>query len=104
MEPKTRKCFRCGSEDHMIAKCTKLPKDNEKRQNQVRLNEKVNRACDNSENKDDQKIYASMVQMPGNEKRSSEKYDNSSQLINSILDSVAMCHMLAENRISFQDH
>ena len=26
-----RKCFRCRSEDHMITKCPKLPKDNEKR-------------------------------------------------------------------------
>ena len=26
-----QKCFRCGSEDHMIAKCPKPPKDNEKR-------------------------------------------------------------------------
>ena len=36
-----RKCFRCGSEDHMIAKCPKPPKDNEKRQKQVRFNEKL---------------------------------------------------------------
>ena len=26
-----RKCFRCGSEDHMIAKCPKPPEDNVKR-------------------------------------------------------------------------
>ena len=32
-----RKCFRCGYEDHMIAKCPKPPKDNEKRSNQVCL-------------------------------------------------------------------
>ena len=25
-----RKCFRCGPEDHMIAKCPKPPKDNKK--------------------------------------------------------------------------
>ena len=25
-----RKCFRCGSEDHMITKCPNPPKDNEK--------------------------------------------------------------------------
>ena len=30
------KCFRCGSEDHMIAKCPKPPKDNEKLQKKVR--------------------------------------------------------------------
>ena len=55
-----QKCFRCGSEDHMIAKCPKTPKDNEKRRNQVRFNEKVNRACDNGEDNDDYKIYAYM--------------------------------------------
>ena len=33
------KCFRCESEDHMIAKCPKPPKDNEKWRNQVRFNE-----------------------------------------------------------------
>ena len=32
------KCFRCGSEYHMIAKCPKPPKDNEKRRKQVRFN------------------------------------------------------------------
>ena len=31
-----RKCFRYGSEDHMITKCPKPPKDNEKRQRLVR--------------------------------------------------------------------
>ena len=31
MERTPRKCFRCGSEDHIIAKCPKPPKDNEKR-------------------------------------------------------------------------
>ena len=39
-----RKCFRCGYEDHMIAKCLKPPKDNEKRRKQVRFNEKGNLA------------------------------------------------------------
>ena len=42
-----RKCFRCESEDHMIAKCAKTPKDNEKRRNQVCFDEKGNRVCDN---------------------------------------------------------
>ena len=36
-----RKCFRCVSEDHMIAKCPKPPKDNEKRHKHVRFNEKL---------------------------------------------------------------
>ena len=56
-----RKCYRCGSEDHMIAKCTKPPKVNEKRRKQVRFNEKGNRACDNGKDVNDHKIYASMV-------------------------------------------
>ena len=28
-----RKCFRCGSEDHLIEKCLNPPKENEKMQN-----------------------------------------------------------------------
>ena len=63
LERLPRKCFRCGSEDHIIAKCPKLPKDNDKRKNQVLFNEKSNRACDNGKNNDDHKIYASMSQM-----------------------------------------
>ena len=55
------KCYRCGSEDHMIAKCPKPPKDNEKRRKQVSFNEKVNRSCDNGKDKDEHKIYASMA-------------------------------------------
>ena len=57
MERMHRKCFRCGSEDHTIAK---FPK-------QVCLNEKVNYACDNGENDSDCKIYASMAIMSSNE-------------------------------------
>ena len=34
-----RKCFRCGSKDHVISKCPKPPKKNEKHQKQVRFNE-----------------------------------------------------------------
>ena len=59
-----RKCFKCGSEDHMIAKCPKPPKKNDKRRKQVRFNEKGNRACDNGEDKDDHKIYASDLFQP----------------------------------------
>ena len=33
-----RKCYRCGSEDHTIAKFPKPPKDNEKRRKSVRFN------------------------------------------------------------------
>ena len=56
-----RKCFRYVSEDHMIAKCPKPPKDNEKQQKQVSFNEKVNGAYNNVKNNDDHKIYASMA-------------------------------------------
>ena len=56
MEPTPRKCFRCGSEDHMIAKCPKPPKDNKKRRKRVRFNEKGNRAHKNGENNDDHNI------------------------------------------------
>ena len=51
----------------MIAKCPKPPKDNEKRQKQVCFDEKGNRACNNSENNSDQKIYASMAGMSSND-------------------------------------
>ena len=82
-----RKCFRCGSEDHLIAKCPNPPKDDKKQRKQVCLNEKGNHACDNSENNSDQKIYASMARMSGNNECPSEKFGESSQLTNWILDS-----------------
>ena len=88
-----RKCFRCGSEDHIITKCTKPPKDNEKRRRQVSLKEKGNCACDKGGNNDDHKIYASMAHMSSNDERKSEKYGDSSQLTNCILDSRSTCHM-----------
>ena len=62
-----QKCFKCGSEDHLIAKFPKPPKDNEKRKKQVHSNEKGNRTCNNGENNSDQKIYLSMARMSGNE-------------------------------------
>ena len=74
-----RKCFRCRSQDHLIAKCPKPPKDNEKRKKKVRFNEKGNRACDNGKNNDDQKIYAYMSRMSSNDKLSSENYGDSLQ-------------------------
>ena len=93
MEHTPQKCFRCESEDHIIAKCPKPPKDNKKRRRKVRLNEKGNRECDNDKNNDDHKIYASMARMSSNDKRKSEKYGNSLQLTNWILDLGATCHM-----------
>ena len=81
-----RKCYRCGSEDHMMAKCPKPSKDNEKRRKSVRFNEKGNRACDNGKNNDDHKIYASMAQMSSNDEHKNKKYGDSSQLTNWVLD------------------
>ena len=51
MERTPQKYFRCGSEDHVIAKCPE----------QVCLNEKDNYACHNGEYNSDCKIYASMA-------------------------------------------
>ena len=96
MERTPWKCFRCGSEDHMIAKFPKPPKYNEKRRGQVHFNEKGNRACDNGKNNDDNKIYASMARLSSNDERKSEKYDDSLQLTNWILDWGATCHMTQE--------
>ena len=96
MERLPWKCFRCGSEDHMIKKFPKPPNDNKKRRRQVSFNEKGNRACNNSKNNNDHKIYASMAQMSSNEKHSSEKYGDSSQFTNWILGSRATCHMTPE--------
>ena len=45
----------------MIKTFPKPPKDNEKRQREVSFNEKGNLACDNGENYDEHKIYASMA-------------------------------------------
>ena len=91
-----RKCFRCGYEDHMIAKFPKPPKENEKRRNKVLLNVKGNCACNNGENNSDQKIYASMERMSGNDECTSENVGDSSQFTNWILDYGATCHMTPE--------
>ena len=61
----------------MIAKCTKPPKDNEKRLKQVRSNEKCNRACNNSKNNSDQKIYESMARMSSTDQCPSGKFGDS---------------------------
>ena len=87
---------RCGSEDHMIEKCPKPPTDNEKLRKQVRFNEKGNCACDNGENNYDHNIYASMVQMSSNNEHKSEKYGESSQFTNWILDWGETFHMTPE--------
>ena len=63
-----RKCFRCGSEDHLISKFPKPPKENEKRRNQLHFYSKSNRVCDNRKNISEQEIYASMARMYVNDK------------------------------------
>ena len=95
-EQTSRNCFRCGSEDNLIAKCTNPPKDNEKRRKQVRFNEKGNRSCYKRENISEQRIYAYMACMSSNDECLSGNFGDSSQLTNWILDSVATCHMIAE--------
>ena len=50
------------------------------------FNEKGNCACNNGKNYSHQKIYASMARMSSNDERKSEKYGDSSQLTNCILD------------------
>ena len=53
----------------MIAKCPKPPKDNEKRRKSLYFNENFNRACDNSEDDNDHKIYTSMARISSDDKR-----------------------------------
>ena len=66
-----RKCFRYGSEDHLIENVLKQPKDNYKQQNQVCFSERANcssqKECDNDKNNNYQKIYTSMERMSNNE-------------------------------------
>ena len=91
-----QKYFRCVTEDQMIAKCPKPPKDNEKRCKQVRFNEKGNRSCNSCKNDDDHKIYASMARMSSDDELKSGKYCDSLQFTNWILDSGATCHVTPE--------
>ena len=67
-----------------------------KRQKQVIFDEKVNRACQNGKNNDDQKIYASMAHISSNDEFTSGTFGDISQLTNWILDSGATCHMTPE--------
>ena len=59
--------LRFGSENHIIAKCPKPPKGNEKRQKKVHFIEQINCACNNGKNESDKKIYAFMTSMSGND-------------------------------------
>ena len=80
----------------MIAKCPKPPKDSEKRRKSDKSKEKGNRACNNSDDENDLKVYASMARISSDEKRENKDYGNSSQLTNWILDSGTTFHMMPE--------
>ena len=91
------KCFICGSVYNLITKCPKLLKDKDKFQKQVCFNERVNGAlqkiCEKGDDDNDQKIYAFMAQIFGNDKSYSKDFVDTLHLNNCILDSGTMCHM-----------
>ena len=80
----------------MIAKCTKPPKDSDKRRKSEKYKEKGNRACDNSDDGNELKVHISMARMSNDDKCENKDYGDSSQLTNWILDSGATCHMTPE--------
>ena len=77
MDRTPQKCFICGSEDNLISKCLKPPKENEKRKNQVRFNERGNHECNNIKHNSDQNIYASMACMSDNDKSPNGNFGDS---------------------------
>ena len=81
-ERTSRKCFRCGSEDHLIAKFPNPPKWIEKQRKQVLFNDKGDHECNNSKINSDQNIYAYMARMYGNDKFLSGNFGDSLQLTN----------------------
>ena len=91
------KYFRYGFIDHIIAKSPKPSEDNEKRRKQVSFNERDNNTLQKEskkiDNEDNQKIYASMAIMSGNNESSGRDFGESSQLTNWIIDSGETCHM-----------
>ena len=70
----------------MIAKFPNPPKDSEKRRKSEKSKWKGNRACNNSDDDDELKVYASMARMSNDVKRENKDYGDSSQLTNWILD------------------
>ena len=80
----------------MIAKCPKPPEDSDKICKSEKSKEKRNCACDNSDDDNDLKVYASMARMSTDDKRKIKNYGDSSQLTNWILDSEPTCPMTPE--------
>ena len=68
----------------------------EKRHKSEKSKEKVSHACDNSDDDNELKVYASMARMSSDDKRENKEYGDCSQLTNWILDSGATCHMTPE--------
>ena len=66
----------------MIAKCTKPPKDSEKICKSEKYKERGNCACENSDDDDELKVYASMARMSNDDERENKDYGDSSQLTN----------------------
>ena len=77
------KCFRCGSVDHLIAKCLEPPRDTEIWRNQFRFNDRVNCAsqkeCENGRDDTNQYIYSFMARMSGNDRMFSRDFGESLQ-------------------------
>ena len=65
-----RKCFRWGSVDHLIAKCLKSPKDTDRQQKtSVSMKGLIvhrKKKTEDSDDENDQNMYASMARMSGN--------------------------------------
>ena len=80
----------------MTVKYPKTPNDSEKRRTSEKSKEKGNSACDNSNDDNDHKVYASMARISIDDKRESKDYGDSSQLTNWILDSGDACNMTPE--------
>ena len=73
-----RKCFICGSEDHLIENVPNPPKENDKWQKKLSFNEKGNRACNKGKHNSDQKIYEYMAHMSSNDECTSGNFGDSS--------------------------
>ena len=77
-------------------KYTKPPKDSEKRRKSDKSKQKGNHACNNSDDDNDLKVYASMARMSSDDIHENKDYGDSSQLTKWNLDSGATCHMTPE--------